>query len=141
MKRFKHRNINKEFRRMISGALVVRTEDDIWSVTRMRKDVKPVQMNQFYRLIKSIHKDRALFHELIMSTITHDKRITDDSLIMLIHDMIDIVYYLSEHGGKAYLVKVLAHPQMIVRLIPVSSMNEEEIKEAFWKALKETPIF
>ena len=140
MKRFKHRNIRKEFSNMISAALVIRTEDGIWDVTRMRKDVKPVQMNRFYRLIKSVHKDHELFCKLIMETISHDERITKDSLIMLINDMIDIVDYLAAHNGKAYLVKVLIHPQMVVRLIPVSTMDKNEIKEAFRNALKETPI-
>ena len=140
MKRFKHRNIRKEFSNMISGALVVLTEDDIWEITRMKKHLKPVQMNQFYRLLKSVHKDHELFRKLIMETISHDERITYDSLAMLLYDMIDALDFMSEHGGRAYLVKVLVHPQMIVRLIPVSSMDKEEIKASFWKALKETPI-
>lgn len=140
MKTFKHRNIRKEFSNMISGALVVRTEDDIWDVTRMRKNVKPVQMNRFYSLIKSVHKDHELFRKLIMDTITHDKIITDCSISMLIYDMIDIVDYLATHSGKAYLVKVLVHPQMVVRLIPVSTMDENEIKKAFWNAMDSTPI-
>ena len=140
MKTFKHRNIRKEFSNMISAALVIRTEDDIWDITRMRKDVKPVQMNRFYSLIKSVHKDHGLFRKLIMETISHDERITNDSLIMLIHDMIDIVDYLATHNGKAYLVKVLVHPQMVVRLIPVSTISEEELKASFWKAMDSTPI-
>ena len=140
MKTFKHRNIRKEFRQMISGALVLRTEDDIWEITRMRKQLKPVQMNRFYRMLKAIYKDRELIHELIMDTLTHDERITDDSIAMLIEDLISILDFMSTHNGKAYLIKVLIHPQMVVRLIPVSTMDENEIKASFWKALKETPI-
>ena len=140
MKTFKHRNIRKEFRQMISGALVFRTEDDIWEITRMRKQLKPVQMNRYYRFLKTVHKDRNVVYDLIMDTLTHDKMITDDSLGMLIEDLISILDFMSEHGGRAHIVKVLIHPQMVVRLIPVTTMNEEEIKASFWKALKETPI-
>ena len=132
--------MRKEFRQMISGALVLRTEDDIWEITRRRKQLKPVQMNRFYRMLKAIYKDRELIHELIMDTLTHDERITDDSIAMLIEDLISILDFMSTHNGKAYLIKVLIHPQMVVRLIPVSTMDENEIKASFWKALKETPI-
>lgn len=128
---FKRRNIHKEISNMISGTVVVYTEDDIWDVTRMRRDVKPVQLNQFYRMLRAISNDRRLIRELITDVLTHDERITDDSITTLIYDMIDIIEYLSSHNGKAYLVKVLVHPQMVVRLIPVSTMDESEIRTSF----------
>lgn len=141
MKHFNHRNVNKEFAKMVSGALVLRMEDDIWDITQMRKCVKPVQMNRFYRFLKAISKDRKVVREVIMETISHDERITDDSAKLLVDDLIDIISFMGDHDGKAYLVKVLVHPQMVVRLIPVQALNKEEIKASFWSAMDNTPIF
>lgn len=141
MKRFNHRNVNKEFAKMISGALVLRTEDDIWEITRMRKSVRPVQMNRFCSFIKAISKDREVIRKVIHDNLTHDDRITNDSAKMLVDDLINIVDFMSNHSGRAYLVKVLVHPQMVVRLIPVSTMDKEEIKKAFWDTMHRTPMF
>lgn len=141
MKRFNHRNVNKEFANMISGALVLRTEDDIWEITRMKKQLKPVQMNRLCSWLKTISKDREVVREVIMDNLTHDDGITNDSAKMLVDDLIDIIDFMSNHDGKAYLVKVLIHPQMVVRLIPVQVINEEEIKASFWDAMHRTPVF
>ena len=141
MKCFNHRNVNKEFANMISGALVLRTEDDIWEITRMKKQLKPVQMNRFCSWLKTISKDREVVREVIMDNLTHDDGITNDSAKMLVDDLIDIIDFMSNHDGKAYLVKVLIHPQMVVRLIPVQAINEEEIKASFWDAMHRTPVF